>query len=464
VPSWPREVFAAGIGFFAPRYSGGETLEEIAGRMRLLYYRDGVTATISVDETGPDLFYRSNGKTDASTQPGDTANQLLLGHLPMLLHPEPHDVFVLGLGTGMTAAAVARYPAQRIDIAELEPAGVEAARFFDSHTNKVLDDPRVKVTIADGRNRLLAMPNQYDVIISDPSDLWVAGIGSLATVEYYRTIRTRLRPGGVFAQWIHTDTLLPEDFALVTRTFHDAFPHTQIWMSAAGDLILLGSAEALPWEYDRIQRHFDQTMGVSADMKSVGIWHPFAVFASYVLGENETAALAAEAPGLHTDDHPILEFRTPRALYEDTTTMITQELARFQKADPPAIAGFDPEQALDPETTYLLGFAYASRGRLQLAFKYMERSTVLDPNRAEFFIGLANQYRDVGRLAEAQATYEKGLMLDLNNVEALLSLGEIRLDLGQVEWARVLAERALRLAPQSARAHALVGQLQEAER
>jgi spermidine synthase len=464
VPGWPREVFAAGIGFFAPRYGSGETLEEIAGRMRLLYYRDGVTATISVDETGSDLFYRSNGKTDASTQPGDTANQLLLGHLPMLLHPEPRDVFVLGLGTGMTAAAVARYPVQGIDIAELEPAGVEAARFFDSHTNKVLDDPRVNVIIGDGRNRLLAMPKQYDVIISDPSDLWVAGIGSLATIEYYRTVRARLRPGGVFAQWIHTHTLLPEDFALLTATFHAAFPHTQIWMSSAGDLIVLGSVEALPWEYDQIKRHFDQTMGLSADLKSVGIWHPFALFGSYVLGESETAALAAESSGVHTDDHPILEFRTPRALYQDTTAMITQELNRFQKADPPAIGGFDPERDLDAEATYLLGFAYASRGRSQLAFRYMERSTVLAPDRAEFFVGLANQYREAGRLAEAQTAYERGLMLDLNNVEALLSLGEIRLDLGQIEWTRILAERALRLAPQSARAHALVGRLQEAER
>jgi spermidine synthase len=464
VPNWPQQVFAAGIGFFAPRYGSGETLEEVVNRMRLLYYRDGVSATISVDETGSDLFYRSNGKTDASTQPGDTANQMLLGHLPMLLHPEPREVFVLGLGTGMTAAAVARYPVQGIDIVELEPAGIEAARYFDSYTNRVLDDPRVEMIIGDGRNRLLAVPKQYDVVISDPSDLWVAGISSLATVEYYQTVRARLRQGGVFAQWIHTHTLLPEDFALVTATFHAVFPHIQIWMSSQGDLIFVGAADPVAWDFNRLKKHFDQTAGVAEDMKAIGIWHPFALFGAYVLGETETAALAAEASGLHTDDHPVLEFRTPRSLYVETTPMIAQELNRFRKADPPVVPGFDLERDLDAEGNYLLGFAYASVGRPDLGVKYMEKSTTMAPNEPQFFVGLAHQYQQTGRIPEAQAAYEKALNLDLNNVEALLSLGEIRLELGQIEWTRLLAERALRLAPQNARAHALVDRLQEAER
>ena len=464
IPSWPREVFAAGIGFFAPRYGNGETLDEIVDQMELVYYRDGVSATISVDRTGQDLFYRSNGKTDASTQPGDTANQMLLGHIPMLLHPAPQDVFVLGLGTGMTAAAVARYPVKTIDIAESEPAGVPAARFFDDYTRRVLDDPRVHLAIGDGRNRLLADQKQYDVIISDPSDLWVAGIGSLATVEYYRTVAARLRPGGVFAQWVHTHTLLPEDFDLLTATFHSVFPHTGIWMSSQGDLIFVGTRESASWDYARLQQHFAKTDGVAGDLKSIGIWTPSALFAAHVLGEAETDALVRNVAGVHTDDRPVLEFRTPRSLYVDTTPMIAQELDRFRQPNPPVIAGFDPQHDLDPEGTYLLGFAYASLGRPQLGISYLERSTKMAPNDALFFVGLANQYRQGGRLADAQTAYEKALNLDLNNVEALLSLGEIRLDAGQIEWTRLLAERALRLEPQNARAHALVDRLQEVER
>ena len=94
-----------------PRASSTEAaLLDAARASELLYYKDGIATTLSVDRQGLYRFYRSNGKTDASTAPGDMANQLLLGHLPMLVHPAPRDVFVLGLGTGVSAAAIARYP------------------------------------------------------------------------------------------------------------------------------------------------------------------------------------------------------------------------------------------------------------------------------------------------------------------------------------------------------------------
>ena len=464
LPAWPREVFAAGIGFFAPRLASGETLADVVSRMRLVYYRDGINTTISVDQTGQTLFYRSNGKTDASTDPVDMANQLLLGHLPMLLHPAPRDVFVLGLGTGVTAAAVARYPVSQIDIVELEPAAAKAARFFDSYTRKVLDDPRVHLIIGDGRNRLLAMPKQYDVVISDPSDIWVAGTGSLTTLEYYRIVAARLKPGGVFAQWVHTHALLPADLELLAATFHAVFPHMQIWTSAPGNLIFLGTRDSLPWDYPRFKQRFSEVPGVADDLKTVGVLQPFALFGAQVLGENESNLFVRDVDGFHTDDYPVLEFRTPRSLYVDSTPMIAQELSSSRQPVAPAIVGFDPEHDLDAQGAYLLGFAYASVGQTEPAITYMEQSTKMAPDRPLFWVGLGNQYRDAGRSTDARTAYERALTLDVNNVEALVSLGEIRLNEGQLKWTHVLAERALLLAPQDARVHDLLGKLDEAER
>jgi spermidine synthase len=301
----------------------------------------------------------------------------------------------------MTAAAVARYPVQSIDIVELEPAGVEAARSFDRHTRRILDDPRVHLIIGDGRNRLLAMPKQYDVVISDPSDLWVAGIGSLATLEYYRTVRARLRAGGVFAQWVHTHALLPEDFGLLAATFRAVFSHTEIWTSAQGDLIFLGGSDGVRWDYPRLEQHFTKTAGVAEDLRSIGVWHPFALFGAHVLDEDGTAALVRDVTDLHTDDLPVLEFRTPRSLYLETTSMIAEELDTFRRPDPPVIAGFDHTRDLDAEAAYLLGFSYASLGRSQLGITYMERSTAMAPDEPDFLVGLANQYREAGRISEA---------------------------------------------------------------
>ena len=464
LPPWPRETFAAGIGFIAPRLGPDETLGDVVKRMRLLYYRDGRSATISVDETGPARFLRSDGKTVGSTDPVDMASQLLLGHLPMLLHPAPRNILMLGLTTGLTAAAVARYGAQRIDIVEPEPAVARAARLFDSYTRNLLDDSRVHLIIGDGRNRLLVMPQQYDVVISEASDVWVAGAGSHATREFYRIVSARLNSGGIFAQSIHTQGLLPDDLDFLAATFHSVFPHMQVWTSAPGSLILLSTRDPVDWDYTRLQRHFAEVQGVATDLKSMGIWRPFALFGAQILGESESDAFTREIDELNTDDRPTLEFRVPRSLYVETTSSIAKELNPFRRPDAPAIAGFDPQRDFDADGTYLLGFAYASMGQNDLAIRYMERSTAMAPDRAMFFVGLANQYRAAGRVLDARGTYERALKLDLNNVEALVSLGEIRLDEGQLEWTRVLSERALQLAPQDARVHDLIDRLQEAGR
>ncbi len=464
LPAWPREVFATGVGFIAPRLAPDETLSEIVKRMQLLYYRDGRRATISVDETGQTRFLRSNGKTVASTDPVDMASQLLLGHLPMLLSRAPRDILVLGLSNGLTLASVSRYPAQRIDVIEPEPAAAQAARLFDSYTRNVLGDSRVHLIFGDGRNRLLVVPKQYDVVVSEASDMWVAGAGSQASREFYRIVGARLNPGGIFAQSLHTQGLLPEDVDFLATTFHSEFPHMQIWTSAPGNLIFLGTRDSVAWDYSRLKNHFAQIQGVAADLNSMGIWRPFALFGAQVLGESESDAFTREIDELNTDDRPTLEFRAPRSLYVETTPSIAKELNPFRRPDAPAIAGFDPQRDLDADGTYLLGFAYASMGQNDLAIRYMERSTAMAPARAMFFVGLANQYRAAGRVLDARAAYERALKLDLNNVEALISLGEIRLDEGQLEWTRVLSERALQLAPQDARVHDLIDRLQEAER
>jgi spermidine synthase len=464
LPAWPREAFAAGANFVAPRLRTGQTFGQIVSGMRLLYYRDGSSSTISIDETGQTRFLRSNGNTKASTDPVDIAGQLLLGHLPMLLHPAPQDVLVLGLGTGITAAAVSRYPVQRIDVVEIESSAAQAARFFDSYTRKVLDDSRVHLVIGDGRNRLRVVPKQYDVVISDSSDEWTAGAASSATLEFYRAVGARLKPGGIFVQSIRAQGLLPDDVDRLAATLHAVFPHMQVWTSAPGNLLLLGTHDPVAWNYARLEQHFARTPGVSDDLNSIGIWQPFALFGAQILAENESAAFTRDLAEFNTDNRPTLEFRAPRSLYVETTSKIARELNPFRRPDAPPILGFDPQRDLDADGAYLLGFAYASMGQSDLGIRYMERSTAMALDRPMFFVGLGNQYRAAGRISEARSAYERALSLDLNNVEALVSLGEIRLDEGQLEWTQVLSDRALRLAPQDPRVHALMDRLREMQR
>jgi tetratricopeptide (TPR) repeat protein len=300
------------------------------------------------------------------------AVQLLLGHLPMLRHPGPRDVFVLGLGTGVTAAA------------------------------------------------------------------------------------ERLRPGGVMVQWIHTHALVPKDLALLVATFSTVFPHAEIWAPAYGDIMLMGTRDGIEWDYRRLVERYARVLGVQDDLRSIGLWHPSAVFAAYVLGERQVQQLTAGVARPHADDRPVLEFSTPRALYVDTIGQIDTLLDRLRASPYPRVAGFDPVRDLDADATYLFGFAYASIGQVRHGIPYMERSVAMAPDRPAFRVGLANQYREAGRLRDAEEAYRRALALDPQHVEALTALGEVLLGAGQVRDALALAERASRLAPADARVRALL--------
>jgi spermidine synthase len=464
LPPWPREVFAIGTGFFAPMFGTSEGLARGVAQLRLLYYRDGFNTTISVDDAGGHLVYRSNGKTDASTYPRDMANQVLLGHVPMLVHPAPRDVFVLGLGTGVTAAAVARHPVRRIDIAELEPAAIGAVRFFERQNRRILGDQRVRLILGDGRNRLLGAPDRYDVVISDASDIWMAGVGTLFTVEFYQTVLARLNPGGVMVQWLHTSSLAASEFRLLVATFRAVFPRMEIWSSGVGDLFLIGSVEPVPWVYGRVVQRIDDTAGLRADLQSVGIWHPAALFAAFVIGDEGIARLVEPVRRLHTDDLPTLEFVTPRSLYVDTIAQLEDLLAGLRGTPFPPVMGFDPRHDMDAEATSLLGFAYASQGRLTLGIGYMERAVEMAPDRAPLWVGLGTRYREAGRAGDAERAYMRAVVVAPGDVEARIVLGAFLLDQRQNVRALQVAQAALRLAPDNGRAKDLLARATAAAR
>src|SRR5262245_53071070 len=464
LPPWPREVFAIGTAFFAPMFATTEGLARGLAELKLLYYRDGINTTISVDLVDEHLVYRSNGKTDASTYPRDMANQILLGHVPMLLHPGPRDVFVLGLGTGVTAAAVAQHPVRRIDILELEPAALDAARFFERQNRKVLHDPRVRVIVGDGRNRLLGSPDRYDVVISDASDIWVAGVGSLFTQEFYQTVRARLNPGGVMVQWVHTNSLAPPEFRLLVATFRTVFPHMAIWSPGIGDVLLVGSSVPVPWVYDRVVQCVNTIPGVREELQSIGIRHPAALFAAFVIDEDRVGHLVESVRSVHTDDLPTLEFVTPRSLYVNTPAQLEELLASNRGASFPTIVGFDLEPRMDAELSYLLGVAYASQGRPSLAIGYLERSVQMAPRRALHWVGLGHGYRELGRRRDAEAAYLQAIKIDPRQVESRLALAAFVLDEGHAVRALEVAQAALELDPANTRAKHLVARARAATR
>ena len=132
------------------------------------------------------------------------APQIRMAMTPALFAHGFDRALVIGLGTGNTLRALCRLPFRQIDVAELAPHVVDAARkWFQDVNGGVFDrDPRVKMHVTDGRNFLLLSSHRYDVISVEVSSIWIAGEADLYNKEFYELCRSRLNDRGVLQQWV----------------------------------------------------------------------------------------------------------------------------------------------------------------------------------------------------------------------------------------------------------------------
>jgi spermidine synthase len=244
---------------------------------------------------------------------GSTANaaeQYRLGRIPLLLHPQPRDVAFLGLGTGLTAApATIDASVERVDIIELIPEVVAAARLLNDSNLGVVDHPKVTIHTADARHELLRTERRFDVIVSDLFVPWESKTGYLYTTEFYETARQRLKPEGLFCQWLALYQLGPEQFELIADSYASVFPHTTIWwgrFDAKFPIIaLVGSEQPLEIDAQELEQRLAdlnrQTTGNDAELRTPGN------LAEFFLG----SWTREPARQLNTDEHPWLEFTAP---------------------------------------------------------------------------------------------------------------------------------------------------------
>jgi spermidine synthase len=233
----------------------------------------------------------------------------LLGHVPMLLHPGPRDAMVICLGSGMTLSAVAAHPdVATIDCVELSPGVVRAARRYFSEANGgVLEDPRVRVVVNDGRTKLLVSRKQYDIITLEPPPPYDEGVATLYSREFYELCRARLRPGGMLSQWIPYHCATLEQIRSMLATVLSVFPHATLWEFFDGrEYCVVGRLDDSAIPYERIVGRFSEPR-VRTHLQAVGIRHPEDVLACFVMGPRGLAAFVGGAP-LVTDDLPGLGY------------------------------------------------------------------------------------------------------------------------------------------------------------
>ena len=303
-------AFALPTTILAPAFTGRGAGRTPKGD--LVVFEEGRTATVTVYE---DDGYRNRGAlrlyTNGTSMTGTTfvgrRYMKLLGHLPVLLHPEPESVLTICFGTGMTFGATALHPeVKRSMCAELSKTVLGVAEHFGEANGDVLDRSNTRAVVGDGRQVLLSSPGRFDVITAEPPPPRDAGTYQLYSREFYRVARQRLNPGGLVAQWLPLHDQSELEVRMLARTFLDEFPHAVLFLPVATEGILIGSPDPIDVDPADLAERMGRP-AVREDLAAIGIPDAASLLATFLMDARDLHRYSRLAPPL-IDDRPLSDF------------------------------------------------------------------------------------------------------------------------------------------------------------
>jgi spermidine synthase len=467
-PAWNRGLLA--IGVFRPLVATNaqsssspeaarQTLRDQLAQEELLSFVEGRQGTVTVHRTHtvpPIIALRFNGKTDASTSM-DMQTQILAGQLPLMWAADSARVAVVGYGSGVSVGSALTHALRSADVIEIEPAVIEADQYFRPYNHAGLSDPRVKVHIDDGRMFIAHAREPYDVIISEPSNPWLAGVNNLFTADFYRLVRSRLAKDGVFCQWMQFYEMSGVTMGSLLRSVHAVFPNTQVFLSNR-DLLLVAVADGRPLDLNVVASRLKRPQ-VAADLARAAIRTPADLVA---LRQTSLSALVDRLPPspLNLDDRPFVEYRAPIDLYAVRPSEAPFADRTMHSADLQDLESWTT--GMSPiELAIAVANALMVRGDLAGANRWLDQLGARDPARAEPLYAalraaaherdvqtrLANVHQlfDAGDTDGARRVLEPMLRSDPRSAALLVQRGRISMRVDSLAAARSLFERALAL-------------------
>jgi len=338
---------------------------------KLLFYKEGVDASVTVVEDPQGVrraFVDANQAAEDSRW--DLPSHSIIGHLPILLHPDPKAALVIGFGMGVTSWSISRHGVQ-VDAIEISPGIVEANKYFSKINHDVLDDPLVNLIVDDGRNHVLTTDKKYDMISTGIIHPLVgANSAGFYTTDFYELCKKILTPpsptsggenrGGIMCQWVPLHRLPEEHYKMIIRTFKAAFPHTTLWYKYTPDFsILIGTPERLRIDFPDFKKRMEKE-SVKADLEAVNMADPLALLDSFMMDEDTIDQYVGDGR-LHTDKRPRMEFFGPQA--SGTTYPNLLGMSKFRKSVLPFLSNIG-EDIKDELQQYFRATQYTIAGQL----------------------------------------------------------------------------------------------------
>jgi spermidine synthase len=320
---------------------------------KVLFYRDGKTATISVTDIRDSRSIRTNGKPDASivfrnrTRPSsDEPTMVLAGTLPFAFKPDAKRVANIGFGSGLTTHSVLGSPTvTSLDTIEIERMMIEGAKLFDPYNRRAYQDPRSHFHIDDAKTFFSSHPGRYDVIISEPSNPWVSGVSSLFSDEFYALVRRHIADDGLLIQWVQIYEINFDLLASMVKALGNHFGDYELFTSGTGDILIVATkAKKLPAMVDAPFRFPE----MSRDLAALG-FRSLADFEMARVGSRRALEplIRSGIYPANSDYFPMIDTRAARArfMHESAT-----ELGGISRGFVPFAALFSHDGRYDPRT------------------------------------------------------------------------------------------------------------------
>jgi spermidine synthase len=464
-------LLVVGAPFFPTDLPKRMLLQVVGPRhQKLLFYDEARIATISVISNGinQERQLLVNAVNEVTTRLVHDQSFKLLGQLGPLLHPKPERAIMICLGAGLSAGSALTHPLTTLDVVDLSAKVSSGARLFAEENNHVLDDPRLRLHIGDGRQFLLNTADHYDVAIVDSThpksvDSWI-----LYTREFYQLLRERLARDAIVVQWLPLHGLSEREFKIVVATFRSVFPKMTLWANAGYETYgqvayakLVSRREGpLRIEVKRLEERL-KLPAVREDLERYGMATVPEVLDAFIADWSVLEEWTRGLP-IQTDDHPMLPYLTsysrgrrmtpelllpihssihPLLITANTSPQVLERVEHNSHAQSLVLAGqLDQAIRLYPESTKLPLYAE----QVDTSLSYYQTLAGLYRDDSERTFEAATQLGMLGYREEATTLFEELLMRHPDDLRARINFGWLMIARGQPSRAAqqfVLAHR-----------------------